>query len=305
MGATVKGHAAPVVIVRIWGGLGNQLFGYAAARRLALHNGAPLRLDARSGFERDRYGRRYLLDRFAMPCAIASDRESYRYRGGDARRVFDRLLNAHLPASWRWFWRQEAAVREEERFLALRVTRPLFLEGYWPSERYFADVADVIRRDLRLARPPSAPSQALAASMRHPGSISIHLRSFAEVPRKVSRTVVNTALEIAYYRRAIAWLAQRAPDPHLFLFSDDLEWAMRQLASPLPVTPVDVNVGRGDEGAVDDLWLISQCRHHIVSNSTFSWWGAWLGEQPDSLICAPQAMQNTRPGWAPARWIAL
>ena len=292
----------PAVIARVFGGLGNQLFCYAAARRLALANDVPLRLDMRSGFLRGRYGREYLLDRFAIPCQQAGDWEAYLHPGGRARRYLERSLNRRLPYARRWYLQEETVHVFDLRLLGLRVARPVYLEGYWQSEHYFADVADIIRQDLQLARPPSGASQALAEQMRCEESVSVHLRSFAEVAPQARHPALSTAMGIDHYRRAAELITGWTGQPRFYLFSDDMGWAVQQFDAEMPIAPVDVNTGRGHDGAVDDLWLMSQCKHHIISNSTFSWWGAWLGDSENSRVVAPERMSEPIPDWVPARW---
>jgi len=297
--------SGPVVIARIFGGLGNQLFCYAAARRLALANDVPLRLDVRSGFLRDGFGREYLLDRFTIPCQPASNWQSYLHPGGRARRCLERQMNARLPYAWRWVMREKASHAFDPRLLDLRVTHALYLEGYWQSERYFADAADIIRQDLRLSRPPNDASRALADRMRREESVSIHLRRFAEVRPALRHNVLFSPLRPDYYQRATAFIAARTNQPHFYVFCEDLDWAMHGMDPDLHATPVYVNAALGYDGDVDDLWLMSQCRHHIISNSTFGWWGAWLGGSEKGLVVAPTTMADHNTCWIPPRWIPL
>lgn len=293
-----------MVIARIFGGLGNQLFCYAAARRLALVNDAPLRLDTVTGFARDGYQREYLLDRFNIPCQQAGVWEAYSHPLGLVRRYLERQLNQRLPYERRWFLTEPTGRAFDPRLLGRRVEHAVYLEGYWQSERYFADVAATIRSDLELARPPSDASKRLADQMHEQQSVSVHFRSFREVPARVQHTVLNAALGPEYYGRAVQYLAERVKGLHFYLFSDDMAWAERQLGSQQPCTLVDVNDRRGYDGAVDDLWIMTQCRHHIVSNSSFSWWGAWLSP-PGGLTVAPASMAALNATWVPEAWMAV
>lgn len=293
----------PYVIARIFGGIGNQLFCYAAARRLALANRVPLRLDACSGFVRDGYRRQYLLDQFAIAAKEATVWESFMHPAGRARRGSVILLNQLLPFERRWYIQEVAPHRFDTRLWSFRVERPTYVSGYWQSERYFADVMETIRSELAFTLPHSTESARLATEMEATESVSIHLRTFAEVPSRAPRSVWSSPLPLEYYSRAAGHVARALGSAVFFCFSDNVEWARAHLRLPWEVVYVDVNVERGNDGAVDDLWLMSRCRHHVVSNSTFSWWGAWLGRDGRGVTIAPEVVRRCDPDWVPSKWL--
>lgn len=271
----------PLIIPRILGGLGNQLFSYAAARRLAVKNNADLALDDVSGFSRDfSYQRCYQLDHFHIPCRRATASE----RLEPFARLRRRLLisrNRRRPFERRDYIKQEC-VDFDPRLLQIQPRGVLYLEGYWQSEGYFKDIEATIRADLRI-KPPSDPvNLALAAQMQSGPGIAMHLRFF-DAPAQAG---INNA-PAGYYRRAVALMEQRHPGAHYYLFSDQPE-AARAFDLPLSderITCVAHNAGDGN--AYADLWLMTLCRHFIIANSTFSWWGAWLGNKPGTTTIAP------------------
>lgn len=289
----------PYLVAQIFGGLGNQLFCYAAARRLALVNDTCLRLDKWSGFVRDSYGRQYLLDRFNLPCDIASPRESFMHPGGQVRRHTVLALNRMLPFERRWYVEEKQTGQFDQRLLSLQTVHPVYLSGYWQSERYFADVAPALRTDLTFKGAHSTESVRLAETLDRASAVSVHMRSYREV-NYVS--ALHSPVGIEYYVAAARWMAQQVASPIFYCFSDDVEWARRRLHLPWPVVIVDTNADRGVDGAVDDLWLISQFKHHIVSNSTYSWWGAWLGDRKEGNIVAPRRMSQVTRDYYPKRW---
>lgn len=260
------------IIVRVKGGLGNQLFGYAAARRLALINNAELVIDSVTGFIRDRkFRRQYALDQFNIPCRKATPSERMepfeRYRRGLAKWL----------ARKRSFEKRRYIEQEGENFdfrlLTVRPGRTLYLDGLWLSERYFEDVALQIRNDLCMKPPTDQKNLDMGASIRHHNAVALHVRC-------------KHNMSLAYYLRAMNWMRERVENPHFFLFSDDPETASRAL-SLFRSEATTVSHNAGDDTNYADLWLMMECRHFIIANSTFSWWGAWLAKQNDKLVLAP------------------
>lgn len=268
------------VVVRIKGGLGNQLFSYAASRRLALVNDAELVIDDASGFARDRdHGRRYMLDPFRIPARKATPRERLepfeRYRRG-AKKWWSRTK----PFEERSYLEQDG-VDFDERLLTVEVKGTLYLDGLWQSEGYFKDVEDTVRDDLRIIPPADDLNQRMAQEIRNSNAVALHVRWF-HAPGSAD----THNLTVDYYRRSVNLVENRIPSPHYFLFSDDPEAARVKLSLPNNrITCVSHN--RGDEDAYADLWLMTLCRHFITANSTFSWWGAWLGGNREKLVVTP------------------
>jgi hypothetical protein len=268
------------IIARIKGGLGNQLFCYAAARRLALVNDAELVIDDVSGFVRDRlYERQYALDNFSIPARKATPAERLepfeRYRRG-----FIKCLSRRRPFTQRAYLEQEG-IDFDDRILAMKVKGTLYLEGYWQSELYFKDVEQIIRDDLWITPPTDLRNQLMAEEICNCVAVALHIRLF---DRPDSSALHNVSID--YYQRAIAMMEDKLESPRYFLFSDDVEVARTYLYLPEDrVTFVSHN--RGDENAYVDMWLMGQCQHFITANSTFSWWGAWLGNGKNKIVVSP------------------
>jgi len=272
------------VIVRLKGGVGNQLFEYAAARRLALKNEASLVIDSVTGFARDiQYRREYALDRFQIGGRLATPAE--RLEPFERwRRALVKLRARRRPFVARKYVEQER-LDFDPRLLEYRVAGTVYLDGYWQSEGYFKDVSAEIRKDLEIKAPQDATNQELAKRIRGCESVGIHVRWFDKTLPALNIPTANN-LTRDYYINAIQNLKDKLTDPHFFLFSDDLAAAREALALPEEqVTSIGHN--RGDENAYADLWLMTQCRHFIIANSTFSWWGAWLARFEPKIIIAP------------------
>ena len=280
------------------GGMGNQMFQYAAGFALASRLGVGLRLD-RSWF-RGRPERWYSLDAFSISGRVATDEElrqaGIRYPGslarGLARIGFKRLgltrgqvVEPDFP-----YW---PGFRE--------LPDGSCLAGYWQSERYFEDVADAIRREFTVREAPDPENQRALEQIRACESVALHVRrgDYATDPR-VQQFHGMTTLE--YYQAAVGRMLAHLSDPVFFLFSDDPHWVRQNLVVNAPTVHLDHN---GPKRDYEDLRLMSACRHHVIANSSFSWWGAWLAGRPGQRVIAPARWFRNGPDTRdliPTRW---
>ena len=275
-----------LIIPRILGGLGNQLFSYSAARRLALKNDAELVLDDVSGFAYDSvYQRHYQLDHFNILCrkATAAERLEPFSR---LRRVLKREWNQRRPFAQRSYLMQDD-IDYDPRLIDFKPQGTVYLQGYWQSEGYFKDVETQIRNDLCIKPPEDELNLKISRLMRRCNAVAVHVRYFDQTEAHSVNNISND-----YYARAIAVIEHIVPDAHFFIFSDQPNTA--RLRIPLPnerITVVSHN--KGDENAYADLWLMTKCQHFVIANSTFSWWGAWLAANPEKVIIAPKLDKKT------------
>lgn len=273
-----------IVIVCLAGGLGNQLFQYAAGRALAEVCGAQLLLDT-SAYQYERLGRQYRLDRFCIRAELVSpedvDRLTWRERRDLFSRAWRRVVEPMLPRIWRRvFVDQELGY--DSAFL--RIRRSVVLQGYWQNEKYFADIAPMIRREYQLRDDPDYRNAHMLNLIGSTASVSLHVRR-GDYVSNPHTNAVHGVCEVEYYCDAMKFISERIGASHYFVFSDDPEWARANLCFNGPVTFVQHN---GAERDYEDLRLMSACRHHIMANSSFSWWGAWLAERPGQVVVAPK-----------------
>jgi len=268
------------VIARIFGGIGNQLFCYAAARRVALKNNAELVIDNVSGFtHEDNYPRDYQLNNFSIKSRIATPIERMepfpRFR-----RYVCRKYNSLIPFNTRGYIK-ERYLEFDERLLDLTLSRDLYLDGYWQSEEYFCDIDDIIRQDLKIKPPIDNINIELSRFIESKLSVAVHVRFFDSIH-------INSTSNISdgYYEKAIMQMETLVPGAHYFLFSDYPELARLRILLPDNRITCVVN-NKGDQNAYADLWLMTKCKHFIIANSTFSWWGAWLGPDSEKKVIAP------------------
>jgi hypothetical protein len=300
--------AVSLVIVRLIGGLGNQMFQYATGRALALRRGATLKLDL-TGFATvgAHTKRRYELDAFPIHGGGASEAEIAQFgrtgKPGLPRR--DRVLRLLRFARPNGAW----PVYREPHFqfdpILPELRAPVYLDGYWQSERYFSDIAEVLRQEFAAEVPLDPENAALAARIDAANAVSLHVRRGDYVSDPATNRFHGTCSP-DYYQRAVDYVAARVGAPHLFVFSDDQKWTRANLRFATPTTIVDANPP--DRG-YRDMGLMARCRHHIVANSSFSWWGAWLDPSPEKIVVAPRqwfgASTNDTRDLIPPSWVQL
>ena len=279
-----------MIYTRLHGRLGNQMFQYAAAAGLAARVGTRVALDTRSAELR---GERVLTRVFDLPLAEPESLPPARFE--------------NLPAYL--FWRLTGRPPRFRRERGLQYNPQIeswggetYLHGYWQSEKYFAHVADAIRRDFRFPDVSSAQNAEMAARIGTGLSISLHVRRGDYV------TLGAHALcDRAYYEAALAAVLDGLDDdPTVYVFSDDPNWARKELPLPCERVIVDFN---GPEQDFEDMRLMSLCRHNIIANSSFSWWAAWLNAHADKRIAGPRRWfgnpQLRNPDILPADWITV
>jgi hypothetical protein len=296
-----------MIIVRLTGGLGNQLFQYALARVLAERNSSAFKIDA-SWFDDPKHiPRKYTLNKFNILESFATqaeiDKITWRNKSGPLKTIFN-FVQENKPYFRKKVVREKNFSFDPDMF---KVPGTAYLDGYWQSEKYFSALEDIIRREFTLAVSLDKINLEFAQQIESSNSISIHIRrcDFIEDPETLS---VHGALGLDYYSRAINYISKKDQDPRFCVFSDDYEWAKQSLKIDYPVTFVKHNNAEKDYA---DLWLMSLCKHHIIANSTFSWWGAWLNTNPDKIILAPERwfadeeMNNHTQDLIPETWIRL
>ncbi|MBK1825805.1 alpha-1,2-fucosyltransferase [Haloferula rosea] len=275
----------PCVVAIIKGGLGNQLFSYAAARAFAERSGRELFIDDDSGFLRDGYGRSFRLNHFPISAKPAPAK----LRLGDPKAIhhkWTRTWNKCLPGKRRSYLR-ECPDKGAEQLLDFDSTAPaVHLNGYWQSEEYFKDHARIIRDELT----PPVCDPVLEAELALSPSVFVHVR----------RVRYSPALPVDYYQSSISMMADKLGRPRFEVFGDDIGWARRAL----DFGEHDVRFHDSeDSDELRDYRLMSSCRHAIVANSSFSWWAAWIRPDQEKIVCTP-----ADPGWPvkpAAGWMAV
>jgi len=267
-----------MIITNIKAGLGNQLFQYALGRKLALKNNETLKLDI-SGYPKQTL-RKYGLSVFNIEENIADDQEVKRLK----------YPLGILSMVWRRFsfkiLRRHHVGWEPNTLKSLEKKKNFYLDGFWQSYKYFDDVADTIRRDFTLKEPLEKISPELNEKIKGTNSISLHIRRSDYLNPKVQKQFGSCSLN--YYAQAIKIISGKIPDPVFFVFSDDPTWVKENLKLEFPMVAVS------DYQLKDfqEMTAMSLCKHNIIANSSFSWWGAWMNANPDKIVISPDKWFN-------------
>jgi hypothetical protein len=286
------------------------MFQYAAGLALALRRGAEVKVDLSWFCQYGRDTRRqFELSAFPVSAGVATPQDLINFgrtRPSPRWRVQVTHLLSRLPRAWRG--RDQAGYRERHFHFdpqVLDLEPPVYLEGYWQSEKYFVDFAEAVRKEFTPRKPLEPENAAIAAQIDGVNAVALHVRRGDYVLNPTTNRYHGTC-EAQYYSNAVEYVARRVAEPHLFVFSDDPQWGRSNLHFTIPTTFVDVNSPlRGYR----DMQLMAHCRHHIVANSSFSWWGAWLGAWRQKIVVAPERWFNdgsidTR-DLVPESWVRL
>ena len=290
-----------MIIARITSGLGNQLFQYALARHLAQKNNASLYIDLsyyQQAYDTDTV-RTFKLDRFNTRYSVLNT-SPYLYVSKLTKLLPGRTLKPIFHDVQEQQFHVDPVVEQASSAV-------ITLEGFWQSERYFLDSAEAVRRELTFRRTPGADFAGYADHIAQTACpVSVHIRrgDYVNHP-EFSQSFGFVGLD--YYRAALAELNRRLPDARFFVFSDDPDWVADNLHLSSPHVYVR---NSGPDADVDDLQLMSLCHHHVIANSSFSWWGAWLNPRPDKLVIAPRNWFRNKPDWnttdlIPASWLRI
>ncbi len=264
-------------IVRFLGGLGNQMFQYAFYKALKqqfkqvkadIHEFDKYTLH--NGFE--------LEEIFPVQLKYASLLEisllDHRNRAWKYRKLRKLLfMKGEYYEEWPFFSYKASLFSDHA---------PKLYWGYWQHHRYVDRVADQLRKEFVFpCLRPSKNLDLLKALEREGNSVAIHVRRGDYLKDAYLGGLVN----LAYFEHGISYMKERLGHPRFYIFSDDMAWCKENLPLGKDATFVDWNKG---VESYRDMQLISQCKHAIISNSSFSWWGAWLNQHPDKIIIVPK-----------------
>ncbi len=289
------------IVTTLFGGLGNQLFIYASCRSLSLRIGFELVLDEISGFINDKqYKRTCELSKFSLPFYEKKQTIDEIEIFSTKRRRLQKIKNMIIPLNSRNYIYQKG-IDFDNILLEINPKRSLRIEGYWQSEAYFQNIGDIIRNELKIKDCLNRSNKELLKDINNKCSIAIHLRE----PNKDIKAFNLINLD-DYYRESVKYMIQKIPCPKFFVFSEKKHSRfIRDLLKDQDAIFVDKN-----EASID-LHLMSQCKHFIIADSTFSWWGAWLSKNNNKIIIAPSYKNyGTERAWGfvgllPKDWILL
>jgi hypothetical protein len=289
-----------MIIVKLMGGLGNQMFQYAFGRNIALKNKCDLKLDL--SFFRTNESRKYSLNHFLIIENIAEtvEIESLKHRHFlGVNKIKRKLFNARP-----YFIHQKNL---EFNTNYLKTQTDVYLDGYWQSEKFFIDSAAQIRKDFQIKTLPSPTNENVLLQIESTNAVSLHIRR-GDFQTSEALNKIHGTCSLEYYHRAAELIADKALTPIFYVFSDDISWAKKHLKLSYEMHFVDIN---DEQSAYEDLRLMSACKHHVLANSSFSWWGAWLNHKAGKITVAPKtwfvdiALNQQSSSIIPDNWIRI
>lgn len=266
-----------MIVTKLSGGLGNQIFQYALGRSLSIKNNADLVLDI-SHYSTDTK-RKYALSVFNIEAQTSSVE-------------YSKTLNTI----------------KESRFSfdpgILDTKDNTVLDGYWQTEKYFSDIRETILKDIQLKNDLGQESSEILNDINNSNSVSLHVRRGDYVTEAKTNAFHGTCSE-SYYSEALS-KASKSGEIKIFVFSDDIKWCKENLKFPHPTVYVNEGSTIPD---YEELILMSKCKHNIIANSSFSWWGAWLNTNTNKIVIAPSKwFNNTKVDTSdviPETWIKI
>jgi len=166
-----------------------------------------------------------------------------------------------------------------------------YFNGFWQTEKYFKDIEPIIRKELTLINPFSKKSEILLEKIKNSNAVSVHVRRYITSADKNYPNVSDIfgTCSIDYYKKAMEYVSQHEKNPHFFIFSDNYGWAIKNFKS----LPYSITYAKNDDSKdYEDLMLMASCKHNIIANSSFSWWGAWLNSNKNKIVIAPNQWFN-------------
>ena len=290
--------------VLIYGGLGNQMFQYAL--NIALNEKGNKSSILFTNFFYNQHHNGFNLStafklKLPFPLNVYDFLLSYGeivFRNKKVSYLLQKLITRHHKKKYISYREEEEFIYDEKIF---NKTSNLFV-GIWQVEAYFKDYKDIVSREFVFKHPKDKKNKNLIEQINAGNSISIHVRRGDYNSSAWSKTH-DVIKDKTYYSNAINYLNEKIKNPHYYIFSDDIPWVKENLEFP-GSTFVDHNKGKN---AYIDMYLMSLCKHNIIANSTFSWWGAWLNKNENKIVIIPERWLNTKncPGIYPSGWIKM
>ena len=284
---------AKTILVRLWGGLGNQMYQYALARNLSLlNNNAQIKLDI-SYF--DNYYWPFELDKLNIKASIANKQDIFDFDNGSLSRKAGHLIEKIPWIRVKDFIRKPFSKVYTEPKVSfnsevLNIRHDVYLKGYWSSYKYFDDIREVLLEDFSFKEEMNEENLRMCdLILSSESSVSLHVRRGDYVSLPNAKKFFRSPYDDGFYDKAISEIELRVNNPEFFLFSDDPEWVKDNIKIKHKCTLVNINKKNNNYW---DMKLMSLCKHNIIANSSFSWWAAYLNRNKDKIVCAPKVWFN-------------
>ena len=263
------------------------MFQYATAKRLADHHSTSLKID-KSWFTKFQNPkapavRTYELDCFTLKPNFATRLDLARISIPPyswKRQIIRKALGTLSP----FYGLEDTHMAFQPAILS--APSNAYLEGFWISQDYFIDDEQRIRKDFIFKDQLLGKNLSIAKHIKENNSVSLHVRR-GDYASHATINYIHGLTDLEYYHTAIKKIQSKVKDAHFFIFSDDPDWCKKNLKLSSAATYID-----HEHKSYEGMHLMSLCQHHIIANSTYSWWGAWLNPSKDKLVIAPKKWFN-------------
>ena len=283
-----------IIVAKIYGGLGNQMFQYALGKSLSKIYDLEFKMECTSGFSNDFYERKLGLNNFNITASqVDSDfllkkqftKKQFKIIQSIIKYINNRFsINPFIHNLNEW-----NIIYEQSKYfsnLKLDTSKNNYLIGYWQSEKYFINIKEEIQNEFTLKDPLDDINKKIAEDIINCNSVCLHYRRLHGISNGIvtnAHTKTHGRISNEYYQKSINFIKNKIEDITLFVFSDDINWVKENIKFNEKVIFVD----NGDDKNFIDLYLMSLCKHQIIANSSFSWWAAWLNRNPDKIVTSP------------------
>jgi hypothetical protein len=273
-----------MIVVRLMGGLGNQLFQYATGRHLAYLNNTELFVDTSflQATIENNTPRNYELGSFNVVSNIADEKLLHSFHGCEFSATD--LLLTKIISLGKYNKYKFDDYGFDEHLLELKGN--YYLRGFFQSEKYFNAIQEIIREELTVKSEFITKDESLIQNIKVQNSVSIHIRR-GDYIRNLSSMEAHGLCSKDYYTKSIEFIKRElGNDVHFYLFTDDAKWVQNEMHWEINSTLIE------NKTTIEDFYLMSLCKHNIIANSTFSWWAAWLNNYPDKKVILPKHWLN-------------
>jgi len=291
-----------MIVTKLIGGLGNQMFQYAAGKALACKHNTELKVDVSelNQSSEDRYTQRhYELDIFASDIEIAKNTDILPFFNKDNGKI-KREFQRRFPFLFNTLHAVESGNNYHPEFK--KYPKNAYLRGFWQSELYFKEYEIEIRKDFQFKQSVIEACKPLINKIAPINTVSLHVRR-GDYVNNPSANKFHGLCSPQYYEQAVSYISKSQKHIEVVVFSDDTAWCKENLKFDVPIHFLETG------SAYEDMYLMSHCKHNVIANSSFSWWGAWLNNNRNKIVVAPQkwfadTSVNTS-DIIPASWIKL
>lgn len=271
-----------MIIVRVTGGLGNQMFQYAMYKSLE-KKGKLVKLDSKSFYETKKEHNGYELERiFDIKPNKPTKEDLEKFDENNISTLFK--IKRKLFGDKKFVYDTKEYVFNKDVYKL----KNSYLNGYWQSIKYFEGIENDIKKDFRFKNQLDNKNLEILNEIENSNSISIHIRR-GDYMSPENYNMYGCIATPTYYKKAIKVIEEKIENPTFFVFSNDMDWVKKNIQINSRVFYIDINSGNG---SYKDMQLMSNCKHNIIANSSFSWWGAWLNENKNKIVVAPKKWIN-------------